>query len=328
MERFDAHGHIPADHAESAEFFAAMDLRLVNIAFAHLGGGDWRGEQVWGAAGLVRAAQGWPERFAWCTGFDLPRWDDPGWADAAIRGIDADFEKGAVAVKVWKDFGMRLRNPSGAWVQVDDPVLEPVFAHLEKTGRTVLMHVGDSKKHWEPGMDGDHAMHGKQGAPSNEDIMAARDRVLERHPKLKVIGCHLGCMEDDLGAIAQRLDRFPNFAVDSSARVMALAGHDRGKVREFFAKYRDRILYGADQFSEKPHSVMTQWERCKELSYLRFRYLEEFEFYESGSEMLLQGWELIPKRIRGLGLPGDVLDSFYRGNALKWLPALAGKGRG
>ena len=59
-------------------------------------------------------------------------------------------------------------------------------------------------------------MYGKAGAPVKEDILKARDRVLARYPKLRVVGCHLGSDEDDLGRLAKRLDAYPNFAVDTA----------------------------------------------------------------------------------------------------------------
>src|SRR6185312_5557735 len=63
-------------------------------------------------------------------------------------------------------------------------------------------------------------------APAKEVILAARDRVLARDPKLRVVGCHLGSDEDDLTRLAKRLDAYPNFAVDAAARSLA-ATHER-----------------------------------------------------------------------------------------------------
>ena len=70
-------------------------------------------------------------------------------------------------------------------------------------------------------------MFGKAGAPVKDAILAARDRVLARYPKLRVVGCHLGSDEDDLKRLAKRLDAYPNFAVDTAARVRYFARGDR-----------------------------------------------------------------------------------------------------
>jgi predicted TIM-barrel fold metal-dependent hydrolase len=55
--------------------------------------------------------------------------------------------------------------------------------------------------------------------PSKESILAARDHMVQHHPKLRVVGAHLGSMEDDVNEIAKRFDAYPNVAVDTAARV-------------------------------------------------------------------------------------------------------------
>ena len=62
-------------------------------------------------------------------------------------------------------------------------------------------------------------MFGRTDAPGKEAILTARDRVLARYPRLRVVGCHLGSDEDNLKQLARRLDAYPNFAVDTAARV-------------------------------------------------------------------------------------------------------------
>src|SRR5216110_196673 len=82
--------------------------------------------------------------------------------------------------------------------------------------------------------------------PSKERILTARDRMLAKHPTLRVVGCHLGSMETDVDEIAKRFDRYPNFAVDTAARVSYLMLQPREKVRAFLLKYQNRVLYGTD----------------------------------------------------------------------------------
>jgi hypothetical protein len=89
-------------------------------------------------------------------------------------------------------------------------------------------------------------MYQRSGAPSKDDILAARDRILKRYPRLRVIGCHLGSNEDDLDKLTKRLDTYPNFAVDLASRVRNLVRGDRQKVRQFLNKFQDRIIYATD----------------------------------------------------------------------------------
>ncbi len=80
-------------------------------------------------------------------------------------------------------------------------------------------------------------MFGRAGAPAKGPILAARDRLLTRYPKLRVVGCHLGSDEDDLKQLAKRLDVYPNCAVDTAAHVRYSARGNREQVREFLTRF-------------------------------------------------------------------------------------------
>ncbi len=329
IPKIDAHAHIPADHAESLEFLKGLGVQLFNISVADDDSGKWRSFEIWGADAFSRMVQQWPSACAWCTSFDAPRFDDPGYIEKVLDGLKRDFAAGAIACKVWKNIGKTVKKPSGEYIQVDDPLFDPVFDYLEKSGRTLVIHAADSlqsaKLHEEGGVDTPEKVAKRTEGPTHSEVMAARDRMVARHPKMRVIGCHLGSLDHDLKELAARLDRYPNFAVDTGARVMHLSTHDPKDVREFFDKYQDRILWGTDLFSETHHSKMDSWPRRKDLGYLRYRYLEEFAYYETAGEIEFHGWRLHPKRIVGLGLDGKVLEKYYRGNALEWIPGIIDK---
>ena len=53
-------------------------------------------------------------------------------------------------------------------------------------------------------------------------------------------------MELSVDDIAMHFDRYPNFAVDTAARVGYLMLQPRDKVKAFMIKYQDRVLYGTD----------------------------------------------------------------------------------
>jgi len=54
-----------------------------------------------------RLAQEHPDRYVWCTSFDLPRFDDPRYLEKVLEDLDRDFDAGAIACKVWKISGWR-----------------------------------------------------------------------------------------------------------------------------------------------------------------------------------------------------------------------------
>jgi len=324
MPVIDAHVHVDGDHAESAAAFEATGARLLNVALAWDETDEWKAS----SAAYRRIAGQWPRAYAWCTSFDA------GWAGRAVAGLEEDFRNGAVACKVWRTIGAVLRDPEGRYVQLNHPILEPVWAALERAKKPLIIHAADPMDSYRP-LDPDSIhyhyykdhpdayMHGRPGAPSHEETMAGRDRLVERHPKLKIVGAHLASFEHDMKGIAARFDRYPNFAIDTSARFLDMAAWGCDAAREFCLKYRDRILFGTDLESHGPHSKMTPDERSRSLATARRAYDLSREFFTSSDEMEW-GWWDEKRRIRGLGLPDDVAGAILSGNALRWIPGLAG----
>lgn len=349
MERIDAHTHHPGDVPQSAAFLREMKLKLINIAIA-VSSKDWRSEGVWAADRYRNLADSHPDRYAWCTSFDLPNGEDPHYAEMVIESLKKDLDAGAVACKFWKNIGLEVRAQSGVYLQLDDPCLAPIFSYLQNAEVTVVIHAGDPQKYWKALRRGSgrYAYHGDLqssrrnsgcGIPTYEEILAARDRVLMLYPKLQVVGAHLGSHERDLIGLARRLDRYPNFAVDTAARVLDLAHHDRAVVREFFAKYQDRIIWGTDLGAWRIQSLMAAEEARASLDCLRQDYLEEFTFYETSDQLRIHNFtwnkttpaELLAagsrsrlpgEPVAGLGLSKGILQKFYCSNAKSWFPRL------
>mgnify|MGYP001819055332 CR=1 FL=1 len=250
--KIDAHVHVSADVPDAIALMDEVGVKFLNIAVAH--GSGWRERYHRPFSGLARRDG---EHFAWCTSFDLPVFPDPDYADRTIAELDRDFTNGAVACKVWKNIGMDLKDENGQFVQIDHPIFQPILSHLEREERTLIAHLGEPLACWlplDPGnphygyysQNPEWHLYGRSDYPSHTEIIAARDRILERHPQLKFVGAHLGSLEFDVSEIAARFDRHPNFMVDTSARLGDLMCQDPGKVRSFFLEYSDRILFGTD----------------------------------------------------------------------------------
>ncbi len=144
------------------------------------------------------------------------------------------------------------------------------------------------------------------------DILQARDRVISRYPKLRVVGCHLGSNEEDLNALAKRLDRLANFAVDLAARIRYFAAGDRDKAREFLIRYQDRITYGTD------FTLPTGGGDQGASSSLTAQHDRDWQYLASAGTVSYNRRE-----VKGLGLPPEVLRKIFRENALRWFPGIA-----
>jgi predicted TIM-barrel fold metal-dependent hydrolase len=296
-----------------------LQLKLVNVCVAHAPGGEWRRQ----ASAYRHLAEAHPRRYAWCTTFDPPDFGAD-YAERTITSLEKDFAAGAIACKMWKNIGMEIRQPSGEFVLVDDPLFEPIYEYLARAGKTVLMHIGEPRACWEPleesnphrayySQHPEWHMYNKPEYPSHQQLTDARDRVLAQHPKLRVVGAHMGSLEHDVVEVAKRLERYPNFAVDTSARTRDLALQDREVVRQFFDRYRHRVLFGTDVVIRNSQASIPASERLANLSRLEQVYRREFAYYGTKDEI-----QIGAHTVRGLALGATALESFYHHNAIQW----------
>jgi predicted TIM-barrel fold metal-dependent hydrolase len=122
------------------------------------------------------------------------------------------------------------------------------------------------------------------------------------------VGAHLASLEWSLDELAKRLDKFPNMSVDLS-RISNLQLHtlnNRQKTREFFIKYQDRLLYGADS------GINSTTDPTEIKKRIHDRWIREWKFYVSDEKINLRGFG----ELRGLKLPRNVVDKIFLTNAL------------
>ena len=255
MEPVDTHVHAFKSDPDFTDLIARLHLHLLDICVADRHGiyGDLATELA-RANGFVHSSQGHAKL---CVTFDPFDFQQKDFAPKTIKQLRQEFADGAVAVKIWKNIGMELTKPDGSYVMPDDPVFEPIYKAIAAENKTLVAHVAEPSSCWQaPNPDSPDYDYYKENPqwymylhpdhPRKEMILAARDHLLAENPKLRVVGAHLGSMETDVDEIAKRFDRYPNFAVDTAARMEYLMIEPREKVRNFLIKYQDRVLYGTD----------------------------------------------------------------------------------
>ena len=277
-------------------------------------------EMIPGTARFHRESGG---RWAWATTFDARGFEEPGFAGRVIGDLQRNFEQEAVAVKIWKNIGMGIRSKSGEYLLPDHKSLLPIYEAILKADKTLICHLGEPNGAWLP-LDGSNTeagylkshpewhMYGHPEAPSKEVILAARDRVVARYPKLRVIGCHLGSNEEDLDRLAKRLDAMPNFVVDVASRVRYLMAADREKARQFVLKYQDRILYATD-------FVLGTGSDERAAESLQATHEREWNFFATGDVVTARD-----RQVQGLALPEAILRKIFRENAVRTFPGILG----
>ena len=320
VKKFDAHVH--SNNPDTAFLDQAradgFELLSINVDYP-----DFPSLARQRAVALTLAAKD-PQRFHWATTFSMKGFGTPGWGDRINAKLARDVAKGALAVKIWKNVGMVEKDAHGNLIKLDDARLSPVAERIRALGVALIDHQGEPRNCWLPldqmTTDNDREyfsnhpeyymyLHPEQ--PSYEDQIAARDRFVAKHPRLRFVGAHLASLEYDVDRIAAFLDRFPNATVDMAARMSQVqyqSVRDRAKVRNFFMRYQDRVLYGTDltfaadanpaEFRREAHAVWgADW-----------RYLATGES---------QRVEVIGAEVPGLALPRAVIDKIYYVNALR-----------
>ena len=326
MTLFDAHAHLPGDHPAAERLLAELGVRVLNISLGMDAAGKWRESPMSGVDSYRRLSREAPQRFAWCTAFDPPSLDDlalPGeYTERTIEQLAAEFADGAVACKVWKNLGMEVRGPSGDYVMVDSPVLTPIFEFIERQDRVLILHTGEPRACWLPldprsphydyySQHPQWHMYGRPDRPSHAELIASRDRVLERHPKLRVVGAHLGSLEYDVGELELRLRTFKNFMVDTAERLLDLTLQPTERVRSFLESHANRVLYGSDLLFETAFSAMTEAERNTALAQVRQVLEQEQDYYYRRRGMV----QVRGKLVEALELSTPTQQLLFQGNA-------------
>ena len=303
----DVHAHWTAQPAPE-DLIAHMDR--LNITYAVNLSGGW-GERL--ETLLARYKDFAPERFEILANVDFSEADQPGFAEKWTGVLEQAKARGASGLKIYKSLGLTTKDGSGTLVRVDDPRLDPIWATCGELGMPVLIHSADPLAFFEPidrtnerlmqlGRHPDWSFHGPE-FPDRDDVLAQRNRVLEKHPGTTFIGAHLGGNAEDLAALGGVLDRYPNFVVDISGRVAEL-GRQPYTARRFVLKYPDRILFGTDRYPGRTSQP---------------RYRPYFRFLETQDEYIEYHEHDFPPtgewRIHGIFLPDEVLKQVYHRNA-------------
>lgn len=323
VPKIDSHIHIYSDDGVFEELAAVDNFKLIALNVDHGDSANLR-EQV---RYLLLSAKKYPDRiFAGPSFlFDTAGWGTEGWSRKIITQLDRDVSAGAITVKIWKNVGMTVRDRSGKFIMIDDPLIDPVIDFIKSKGLPVTGHLGEPRNCWLPldqmtvSSDSSYFSRNPQyhmflhpEYPSYEDQINARDNFLKRNPDLTFIGCHLGSLEWNVDSLAARLDRFPNMAVDISARTCHLqyqSAKDRYRVRDFIMKYQDRLLYGTDigyRTGNNPDSFKKM---------MHNEWIDDWKYFATDTEMTSDKFR---GTFDGLKLPKRVVDKLYRENAIRW----------
>lgn len=321
----DTHAHVFVDSPAYYQMMKDLNLRIVDICVYARKNPPPDHSQAAEFREAMRVHRGSHGRAAVCTTFDPYTFEDKNFARNTINILNANFRAGAIAVKIWKNIGMDVRFPSGKYVMPDNPAFEPVYKDIAAQNKTMIAHLAEPDSCWmsfeqmgPQGLDYNYYkknpqwhFYGRKDVPSKAEILKARDHLLEMNPHLRVVGAHLGSMETDVDEIAKRFDRYPNFNVDTAARIAYLMMQPRAKVRAFLIKYQDRICYGTDGGIRRDTGIGQIIEHWK------YQYAMSWKYFATDEKFEYRGI-----KTQGLDLPMSVVRKIYHGNAVRLFPGL------
>lgn len=234
----------------------------------------------------------------------------------ALQLADAK-QQGACGLKIFKRFGLNYRNPDGSLIKIDDPRWDPIWDACGQLGFPVIIHTADpaafflpidnTNERWEELHRHPEWSFPADKFPSRAALLAARNRVIAKHPQTQFIGAHGANNSEDLATVAKWLDTYPNLHVEFASRIGEL-GRQPYTARKFLIRYADRVLFGTDG----------PWPEMRVTQYWRFFETFDENFAYSEKEFPPQGfWNIC-----GVGLPDDVLKKIYNENAQRLIPSL------
>ena len=306
----DVHNHqsLTPDPARLAQI--VKDMEALNLyAMVNLSGRS--GKDL--AEGVKNTKGKYPTRFIVFANINFDGIDEPGYSEKAVAQLVEDHKNGAQGVKIFKSFGMTVKDGKGNRVPVDDPRLDPVWAKCGELGIPILIHTAEPATFFEPqDKYNERWLELKQFPdrarpperyPTFEQLITEQENLFRKHPKTNFINAHLGWFGGDLVRLGKQLDRFPNVTTEIGA-VIAELGRQPRFAREWFIKYQDRVLFGKDIWQPSEYHVY-------------FRVLETSDEYFDYYRKRHAFWKMY-----GLNLPDEVLKKLYYKNALRIVPGI------
>ena len=303
------------------ELLQVMERKNIR-AMVNLTGGYEKGL----ADTVARYDRAYSGKFFTFTEPSYSRFKEPDYPKLQAQAIEQAHHDGARGLKILKTLGLYLREniTSGMLVKIDDSRFDPMWEACAQFNMPVAIHVSDpiafftptdrfNERYEELNNHPDWSFYGGD-FPSNDELLAARNRVMARHPRTQFIVLHVGNFAEDLQNVSESLDRYPNMFVDIAARIGELGRQPR-TARRFFHKHQDRILFGTDATphgDDYPQQVFND-----KLYEIYFRFLEtDDEYFDyAPAKVPPQGrW-----RIYGINLPDSVLSKVYYENAARVL---------
>ena len=235
----------------------------------------------------------------------LPGEEKPDYKEQLKLWLDAGFD-GLKLIETKPD----LAKKSG--IRLDRPEFEEMFEYCEQEQIPIIWHVGDPATFWDPAECPAFALEAgwsyTDGSfPPLSALYESAEKVLHRHPKLKVSFAHFYFTGDDPAHAERMLSSYPNVRFDLTPGV-EMYGHfstNREAFRPLIEKYADRICFGTDtEVGENP-------ERSAESAYRNHEAIRHF--FSTG-----ESFEAFGMQLHGFNFPPEIQELLFGGSFFRF----------
>ena len=340
----DYHAHLSLDGLDR---IARIMTENGIETFVNLSGGSLRhGDVEWAAALELSKKLG-----GRVINFENPDWHgfgEPDWAEREAARLEVSVEQyGFRGLKISKGLGLGVTDQQDRLIGADDARLGPLWKKAADLGLPVSIHVADPRAFWLPltpqneRWDELHAhpywaygpippelagdMPPRPPVPSWQEMLQAAERLYRQNPRTTFVAVHFGNAAEDVDYVAGLLDRNPNVWIDIAARVGEFGRHPAEKIRAFFEKYQDRIVFGTDIGVGADYLMLGSngeieptMKDVAPFYAAHARYLETRDRAIAHPSPIQGNW-----KVDAIGLAPGVLNKIYRANALRVLDRAA-----
>ena len=203
--------------------------------------------------------------------------------------------------------------------RLDGDFFEPFFAWMEKQKFPIILHLADAPRFWDPSRRGlDPWSFADEPYPSRHAMYAELEKILIRHPRLKLILAHFLFLWSELSHARRILDAYPSIAFDLTPGVEGYALMSRQVVasRQFFLDYQDRLIYGTDIGALPLLNPNVEFDLMREARqpWLVRAFLETDWDIPFPKQIGVTNNGFTSERLRGIALPASILGKIYRLN--------------
>jgi predicted TIM-barrel fold metal-dependent hydrolase len=316
--------HTHLDPMATPRILALFDQRNVRMA-VNLSGGI-PGDGLEEALEQARVSGG--RVLPFCT-LDWRRAQSEDFVTHSVALLERCAALGVRGLKIPKVLGLRARKPDGTLLAVDDPWLDPLFERCGSLGLVVLIHSGDPRAFFEPAAPTNERWDELQvhpgwsfarpGMPSWDAVLSQFERRVLRHPSVRFVGAHFGNAAEDPARVERLLERAPNYFIDTSARIPEFGRHDPARMRRFFTRWQDRVLFGTDlgvgMAPEEDMLGSSGADPPTLADHERF-WTATFRYFESADRDMLHPTPIQGRwNVHGVNLPSPILRKLYGANA-------------